>query len=355
MDATSRSSRDEAPGVTARRGRGQGRARAVRGALQVLGGLTLVLTTVVGPASPSFAHRGSHSGRDGFTGEFGPYAVSTEVLYVDRPGEEPGVDFDLFLRFRNSLLPIDDATVTVTAHNGATTVGPLIATRYGNDYGVVIPDTDAAQWALEIEIGGPHGDATIAGVIPGAQTLLSTPADDAAGSPPREIPWGPVSVGVALAIGATGFTRSWRPVGWVSAVLLVAVCLGVFLGTWSSSDGTAILKAAAAILPLIFSATLVLGMRALTSEEGDGLLAVLFGSGGLAVLFGWAHLSLLTGSARSSALSPDLAHATVAAALGLGTGLMLLVGVLARSRRRVGDPPSDAAEASDAAQASGRS
>lgn len=134
-------------------------------------------------AGPVAAHGGDHVV---YQDPAGPYFVEAINSVTDR-----GILYTIYLRDLNGGVPVDDATVQVTARSGATTVGPTDATRSGNAYRILIEDDGVSHWDIDARIEGGSGVATLQHQLDGAEHAAAGASD--------AVPWW--IAGPALAVG----------------------------------------------------------------------------------------------------------------------------------------------------------
>jgi hypothetical protein len=301
--------------------------------------VALALAVVAVVATPSLGW--AHNTRPAFSGTYGPYTVVTQMVYVHDSGPN-GVAFDVFLQDAATGAPVTDATVSVTARNGASTVGPLTANHNANDYGVVIPDESAPQWDVEVQVTGGRGDTTINGTILGAGVLKNDVSSQITPTAPPTLLWLTPIVVVGLGIAALGAGRQWKAIAIVAGALLLGAAALVLAGSWQFSPGSSAGFLAAAAPTIVFAGVLVAGLAQLGRRTGTALVCVFIGAGGLTLLQGWANVSSLTTTEVASTFSPALARVSIVAVLALGLGLLLLVLVRNRSTLRALLPQSTA-------------
>ena len=129
---------------------------------------------------------------------------------------------------------------------------------------------------------------------------------------------------LAAAVVALGRTRAWRSVAPIMlAVLLVTESLHV-VGAWMASDesGWSRLGASASSICAIVVAGVAL-VRPLRTDAWRSAPAVLVAGIFMTIAGGIADLSTLSSSELATTLPTWVAHLTVTAALGLGSGLVI--------------------------------
>src|SRR5438093_5489768 len=132
----------------------------MRRATRIVAVLAIALTAAAAPAA-AFAHGGTGV----TTIAVGGYRATVDALVVRLSPTRDAVDFTTYLRDRRSGLPVDSASVVVTARTRAGRLGPLRALARANTYEVLVPlDSGAAgdrrSIRLHVLVRGPAGVAS---------------------------------------------------------------------------------------------------------------------------------------------------------------------------------------------------
>lgn len=99
----------------------------------------------------------AHDGETEFITEIDGYYVEV----TDNIVADVGLFYTVFLRRLDRGLPVDDATVVITAHADTDAFGPTPTARLANAYSVLIPDTGVSEWAIDVRIEhATHGVTT---------------------------------------------------------------------------------------------------------------------------------------------------------------------------------------------------
>lgn len=107
----------------------------------------------------------------------------------------------------------------------------------------------------------------------------------------------------------------------VASVALFAVTVLNAAGAWAGTPGGMVPRVGALILPVMMWSLLCVGVVLLQRDRVDALLLIGLASAGLAGVFGFADLGWLSSAVLPSALLEPVARATVALAMGVGSGL----------------------------------
>lgn len=111
--------------------------------------LTVATTTAIVALSP--ARAGAHEGETVYIDEVDGYYVEVSDSIVP----DTGLFYTVFLRSLDRGLPVDDASVEVTARSDDTVFGPATTARLGNAYSALIPDNGVAEWTVDVRIDHP--------------------------------------------------------------------------------------------------------------------------------------------------------------------------------------------------------
>ncbi len=297
--------------------------------------LLVVALVLVGAAAPlaGTAPAGAHNSRTAFDGTYGPYDVVATIRDVDDTSDV-GLELDLVVRTVEGKDPVEDATVRVEAvPDGGDGTGPVAVERYGNVYRSTLDGGDVERWAVAVTIDGPVGVTEIDEDVPGPATLHGSALGTRLTSAPST-GWLVVVLAGLAALAVAGFTRWWRTATFVGGGVLLAACATALVGSLSGSSGGGAGRVVAVVPPLLSAALLVAGMVLTARDRADARALVFAGGAGLAATVGLVNRDVLTSADASTVLSPVVAQATTALALGLGGGLALMVLVLSRDDLR---------------------
>ena len=166
-------------------------------------GLALLLTVwAAGPAA-------AHSAALAYQGTAGPYTV---WAYQGTRGDAPAaIAYTAAVRVSATGVPVDDATVTVTAATPDSSdvvgrhAGPVTATPIANLYQYVLPDPGPDPWTVQLRINAPAGTGTATFAVTGLSSYAPTRF--------QVSPWAIASIGVLGVAGlaaAAWFARGRR-------------------------------------------------------------------------------------------------------------------------------------------------
>ncbi|WCO68810.1 hypothetical protein PO878_08735 [Iamia majanohamensis] len=309
---------------------------AVRALVAALAASLVTLVAVAGPAA-------AHNSRTAFLGTYGPYDVVASVRDVDDT-DAPGVLLDLTLRTEEGRDPVEDARVEVTGSADGDTAGPVDVERYGNVYRATLPGGQVERWEVSVALDGPPGTIAFDESVPGPVVLhdgigIGPSGGAAAGG------WLAAAAVALVALPLLGLTRWGREVTLAAGVVLLASCATAAAQAWTRSADAAPARALALLAPLLAAGLLVAGLVLTARRRADGRVPVFTGAAGLAVLFGVVNRQVLTRGEVPMLLSPGVARASVAVALGVGGGLAMLAVVGSRGALRALVRPPEAAPA----------
>jgi hypothetical protein len=218
------------------------------------------------------------------------------------------------------------------AHWMGVTDPPIVTDNPGVEQ--VIED----RWTVPITIGGQHIDV--------AGDLVWIPG-------PSSVPWVALIVGVVLIAVAGAFTRWWRTVTMVVAVVLIGACMIDVYGEWISSGATLFGKIIALSFPLGGFALVIAGLSRMSRKPTESTILLAAGGALLAALFGWASRSFLSGSQLPTNLDPIWSRASVAIAAGTGVALIVMAVIRQRLDQGVTRPARRAGSSSLSPAAAG--
>lgn len=90
----------------------------------------------------------AHDGETEFITEIDGYYVEV----TDNIVPDAGLFYTVFLRRLDRGLPVDNASVEITARSDTITVGPTPTARLANAYSVLIPDNGVSEWTIDVRI-----------------------------------------------------------------------------------------------------------------------------------------------------------------------------------------------------------
>lgn len=137
-------------------------------------GMALALLLTVWAADPAAAHSTALA----YQGTAGPYAI---WAYQGTRGDAPAtIAYTAAVRVSSTGVPVDDATVTVTAATPDSSdivgrhAGPVTATPIANLYQYVLPDPGPDPWTVQLRINAPAGTGTATFTVNGLQNRAPT-------------------------------------------------------------------------------------------------------------------------------------------------------------------------------------
>jgi hypothetical protein len=138
--------------------------------------------------------------------------------------------------------------------------------------------------------------------------------------PPSPVWWWLVAIAAAGVVVVAG--RRWRTGSpMVASIVMLAATVLNAAGAWDATPGGLVPRFGALMLPAMLWSLLCAGMVLLRRKRVDALVLIGVASAGLAGVFGFADLGWLSSAVLPSALPEVVARATVALALGVGSGL----------------------------------
>lgn len=124
-----------------------------------------VLSLATAPAA-------AHNGEVEYIAEINGYYVEV----ADDTAPDTGLFYTLYLRDLDRGLPIDDASVEITARSETKEVGPTTAVRLANAYSIIIPDDGEKEWTVDVRIDHePRGLTTFTHTMPGVGAIDAGP------------------------------------------------------------------------------------------------------------------------------------------------------------------------------------
>lgn len=168
-----------------------------------------------------------------------------------------------------------------------------------------------SEWTVPLAVDGK--DVTVSGTLDWIE-------------PPSPLWWWFVALASVAAVLLAG--RRWRTgTPMVASVVLLVATVVNAAGAWAATPGGIVLRVGALTVPVMLWSLLCAGMVLMRRNRMDALLLIGAASAGLAGVFGLVDLGWLNSAVVPSALVGVVASATVALAMGVGTGLAVHAGL----------------------------
>lgn len=196
------------------------------------------------------------------------------------------------------------------AHWMGSTAPPAVEEDPGQVQGVI------PEWSVRVLVGGPEEATEV--TVTGDLTWVPGPSP---------WPWYLVTLATVVLLGCASCISSVRTVLRLSVVALAAAAAADIVGVWSQSSASVMARLPGMTTPVLCLAMLLAGAITLDRAPREASAITAAGACGAALVFGVSSMDWLHRSQLPTSLHPTLARVAVAASLGIGFGIALLVAI----------------------------